>query len=58
VLAIYFSSFALLVLSQFFEWHQRRSETPSRTLYWVSAFSYSTSLLVMVCAGATIVIGS
>lgn len=58
MLAVYFSSFALLVLSQLFEWHRRRSETPSRALYWVSTFSYSTSLLVMVFAAATIVIGS
>ena len=55
VLAIYSSSFTLFVLSQLFEWHQRRSETPSRALYWVSVFSYSTSLLVMVFAAATMV---
>jgi len=56
VLAVYSSSFILFVLSQLFEWYRRRSEMPSRALHWLSAVTYSTSLLVMVCAVAKMVI--
>ncbi|QBY50973.1 hypothetical protein E0W60_07385 [Cupriavidus oxalaticus] len=52
MLAVYSSSFILFVLSQLFDWRQRRSEIPSRMLHWLSVFAYSTSLLVMVCAVA------
>lgn len=58
MLAVYSSSFVLFFLSQLFEWRERRSEIPSRTLHWLSAFAYSTSLLVMVCAVAKMIIAN
>lgn len=56
MLAVYSSSFILFLLSQLFELRQRRGKIPSRILHWLSAFAYSTSLLVMVCAVAKMII--
>lgn len=43
-------SLLLFVISLWVEWQQKKRETVSAGLAWLSTLSYSSSLLVMVCA--------